>query len=66
MFVFNIAHGGEDHLTVFAERVKSLIFCTILLLFLKFAKRCSEILMNNPFIYSPSVKGFPCLTSSTS
>ena len=42
----------------------SRIFCTISLLFLKFMNKCSDIVMNEFYIYSPSVNGLPCLTIS--
>ena len=51
-------------LTVFAETGMPGIFCTISLLFLKSVNKCSDIVMNEFFLYSPSVNGLPCLTIS--
>ena len=51
-------------LTVFAERDISLIFGTISRLFLKSENRSSDILINDFFMYSQYVNGFPRLTIS--
>ena len=36
----------------------------ISVLFLESENRCFDILMNESFMYSPSVNGFPCFTIS--